>query len=125
MTWKYLRLSIGFSSRRHQQLDDWLAAMTPFYARKGIHLLAVPDPAGRSTYVWRSLIDKDFTAKTCYGYGRSGSAGQENRMTVVEYHETCEANCLWDGEGTPPPDGHSTGALKRVPKTPRQARAGE
>lgn len=118
MTWKYMRLSIGFSSRRHQQLNGWLLSLAPFYAGKGIHLRAIPDPAGRSTFVWRSLTERDFTEPTCRDT-RSGTAIGP-LIPLVDYLELREPGCLWDGEGSPPPDGWSAGAMDRAAQRAEQ-----
>jgi len=119
MTW--IRLTVGFKYAAAAQ--EWLDALAEFYNRKGIDLSVHPDPVGRSFYVWRTTVERDFTELCCRDYRSGSSCGP--RMTVIDYLRTCEAGRLWDGTGTPPPDGYSTGALKRVPKTPRQARAGE
>jgi len=121
MTWKYLRLSKGFVYGRG--VDEWMESQAPFYARKGQHLRVEPDPFGHCVYVWLSLTERYFTEPTSRDSSRGTASG--TLMPVVTYLERREPGSLWDGEGSPPPDGHSTGALKRVPKTPRQARAGE
>ena len=121
MMWKYLRLSKGFVYGRG--VDEWVESQAPFYARKGQHLRVEPDPFGHCVYVWLSLTQRYFTEPTSRDNSRGTDAAP--LMPVVTYLERREPGSLWNGEGSPPPDGHSTGALKRVPKTHRQARAGE
>jgi len=121
MMWKYLRLSKGF--RYGRGVDEFMKKQTPFYARKGQHLRVEPDPFGHCVYVWLSLTERYFTEPTSRDSSSWTTSG--TLMPVVTYLERREPGSLWNGEGSPPPDGHSTGALKRVPKTPRQARAGE
>lgn len=114
MTWKYMRLTKGFLGGKG--VAAWVESQAPFYARKGQHLRVEPDPFGHCVYVWLSLTQRYFTEPT----SRDSSSGTGTLMPVVTYLERREPGSLWDGTGTPPPDGHSTGALKRVPKTPKR-----
>lgn len=115
MTW--IRLTVGFKYEASAQ--EWLDALAPFYTSKGILLRVHPDPVGRSFYVWRTTVERDYTELCCRD-SRSGSSCGTS-MTVIDYLRTCEAGRLWDGAGTPPPDKRFIGALERAEaaKTPK------
>jgi len=108
MTWKYLRLSKGFVYGRG--VDEWMESQAPFYARKGQHLRVEPDPFGHCVYVWLSLTERYFTEPTSRD-SRGTASG--TLMPVVTYLERQGPGSLWDGEGSPPPDGRSVGAFRR------------
>ena len=114
----WIRLTKGSDLR--STATAWMQGLAGFYNRKGIVLCVKPDPVGRSYYVWRTTVERDFTELCCRDY-RSGS-GCGPRMTVIDYLRTCEAGRLWDGTGTPPPDNHAIGALERAEaaKTPKR-----
>lgn len=106
----WIRLTKGFVLR--STATAWMQGLTDFYNRKGIDLSVHPDPVGRSYYVWRTTVERDFTELCCRD-SHSGS-GCGPRMTVIDYLRTCEAGRLWDGTGTPPPDNCAIGALERA-----------
>jgi hypothetical protein len=113
----WIRLTVGFKYEASAQ--EWLDALAPFYTSKGILLRVHPDPVGRRFYVWRTAVQRDWTELCCRDNNWESGCGK--RMTVIDYLRTCEAGRLWDGEGTPPPDGYSTGALDRAAKQRRLA----
>jgi hypothetical protein len=113
----WIRLTKGFDLR--STATAWMQGLADFYNRKGIDLSVHPDPVGRSFYVWRTTVERDYTELCCRD-SRSGSSCGTS-MTVIDYLRTCEAGRLWDGEGTPPPDGYSTGALDRAANQRRLA----
>jgi hypothetical protein len=114
----WIRLTGGFKYGHDAQA--WLDALAPFYRRKGIDLSVHPDPVGRSFYVWRTTVERDYTELCCRD-SRSGSSCGTS-MTVIDYLRTCEAGRLWDGAGTPPPGNYAIGALERAEaaKTPKR-----
>ena len=116
MTW--IRLTGGFKYEASAQ--EWLDALAPFYRRKGIDLSVHPDPVGRSFYVWRTTVERDYTELCCRDNNWESGCGK--RMTVIDYLQRCEPGRLWDGTGSPPPDNYAIGALERAEaaKTPKR-----
>lgn len=66
----------------------WMESLRPFYFGKGIRLIL--DKEGRSWFVWRTMIESDFTIdpkNPNAPYMKERRSGDRDvRKTVFEYH---------------------------------------